>query len=332
MGYRVDVEEFDSRLGRESTYASYLALAGVGALLIVPAPLAACVFGLAGLLLYARDVEGRPLMRPRGGTSRNVLARSSELPPAAVVVAHVDSPSAGLERATRRSNLRGAIAAVQLCLFGVAVAGAAAWIASASRGLPTGWWAVAGILAVGLGASAATLVVSSRHVPLASGRNDNASGIEVLLRIAKERPADTWFVITGSSSAGAVGVQALLAAHGPQVGASAFVNVDSVGRGQITVLEEEGVLRSRRAPAEMVRSAERAGAEASASKSLPTDATVLLARHLRAVTVTAVPDEEDVARDRGPSRDEIDERSLDAATNVVRAILSSVLESRARVS
>jgi hypothetical protein len=292
MGYEVDVEEFSARRDSRPWFAAYFSLALAGALLIVPLPLAGALLGAAALVLYARDAEGRPIIRPRGGVSMNVVAHSlASSEPRAVVIAHLDSGRSSLRFHPRVAAFaRSSTVALNIALVAIPFVASVAWIAEVDRELPAGLWFLSGVLAAYVALMMALEIHSIARMPLVAGANDNASGVEVLMRVAAYRPEGVWFVVTGSAESGMLGIQAFLQRHDSQVGDASFINVDTVGSGRLIATSEEGTFWPRDADGALVMAAEAAGAEAEPWLVIPTDATVLLARNFRAVSLLRTDD------------------------------------------
>lgn len=289
-------------------------------------PLASLLASLAAALLYARDAEGRPLVRPRGATSRNVVARPpGDARPAAVVVAHADSARASLAFHPAFAGALGtAVRALHASLAGIVVLAGAAWVAQPGGGAPAWVRGVAAALGCYVLGFAAVLVHARVRMPDVAGANDGASGVEVLLRLAAEGPRPgVWFVVTGSEEAGMLGARAFVERHDARV--ARVVNVDGVGAGEIVVADEEGVLVPRRADVTLVAAAERSGAEARAFRVMPTDATAFLAARVRAATVIALDERGVVANSHRPSDvpANVDETAIARAVEVARTMVDA---------
>jgi hypothetical protein len=169
-------------------------------------------------------------------------------------------------------------------------------------------------------------------VALVAGANDNASGVEVLLRVAADGPPGTWFVVTGSEEVGMLGAQAFFERHRAAVGGARVLNLDSLGAGRVTAVSEEGILQARRADARMLDEAEEAGAEVRPFRSLPTDATPLLARKIPALTLIGL-NERGVPPNwhwKTDTPEHIDESVLQAATGIARAVVWSQVSGSAK--
>lgn len=329
LGYEVEVEAFPSRPHYQSWYAVYLGTSAAGAALLGIMPGATLILGLIGILLYARDAEGRPLIKPSKSSSQNVIARTPGVErPRMVVVAHVDSARSSLSfHPSTVANLRTSIVGLHLVLAAVPVLGAAGWVAEVGRGIPGFFW-IPAVLLAGYLLFAMTLQLHAvTRMPVVAGANDNASGVEVLLRLAATHPPSTWFLVTGSEEAGMLGIQAYIEAHSEEIAEACHLNIDNVGAGTVIAAYEEGILRPHRADRALLAAAEEAGAEERSYVSLPTDATVLLARKYRAVSLLAVDDRGVLPNWHWPSdvAGNIEWETLDHATRIARSVVTSVV-------
>lgn len=333
LGYEVQIDDFPARPLWAPWLAAYCGLGGIAALLIDPLPLVSFLLGVTAFVLYARDVDGRPLTGLRGGRSHNVVARpAGESHAQVVVLAHVDSPRASLRGHPRAAGAaRHAVAGVQGVLLAVPLVAGAAWVAQAGNPLPSALWVASGLGAIVLLGAAGVLAHEVLRMPAPAGANGNASGVEVLMRLAGERPPGTWFVVTGSSESGMGGAQDLVHRRGHELGAASWLNLESLGGGTISAIEEEGVLRARRADGAMLDAAEEAGAEIKSWRVAPTDATVLSARHYRALSLMGL-DERAMPlnwRRSGDTIHNLDEAAIGRGLTVARAVIASEIAARA---
>ena len=83
-----------------------------------------------------------------------------------------------------------------------------------------------------------------------NGANDNASGVAVILDLASRLSVEDfptmefWFVSTGSEESGLAGMDAFMDRHGDGLprDSTFFINVDSVGQGELHYFTGEGML------------------------------------------------------------------------------------------
>jgi Peptidase family M28 len=327
-GYEVDVEQFRSRRGGQIYYAAYFSMALVAALLIVPAPLVAVVVGATALVLYARDADGRPVIGPRGGLSCNVFARPPYSGrPRLIVVAHVDSARSSLSFNPRRIRyLRASVAGLNVVLIAIVLLGGVAWIAQEDG---PGWlWIAAAVAAAFLVWAIFVQVHSLVAMPAVSGANDNASGVEVLLRLASEKPHGVWFLVTGSAEAGMIGIQNWIKRHPAEAAGARWLNLEGLGAGRVVAATEEGIVWPYRSDRAMVAAAQAAGARAVPFRNSCTDATALLARGRPALSLLAIdkrgliPHRHWVSDAPERVRPEVLERATEIARAVVRVAVA----------
>jgi hypothetical protein len=325
-GLQVQVEAFESRPTAAPMIASYLAVSAAAALLLAALPLLAFVAGIAALVLYARDVDGRPLVPARGGTSHNVVARrGGSTPPVLVVVAELDSGWASPRFGPRfPPGPRGWAIAVHGALVLVPAIAAAAWVAESTRPLPSTLWLVALVLTAVLAGAGASELYASRKRQGLDGANDNASGVAVLLQVADRFVApDVWWVLVGSAHSGNIGMQRFLDLHAHELGEARILSLVGVGAGRLTAPAEDGMLRPRRADAPLIDAAVEAGAEMRSLRTVQSAAAVALVRQRPALTIAGLDERGSIAHQGLPSDsvDRIDDESLDRATDLVARVV-----------
>lgn len=240
----LDVHREAFRAGRGALFRLRLFAHGVAAILIVamaavaPAqPGAAATLGALTLLLFAGAARW-----PRVVESAFDLGESFESgnvtghrpgrdhdPLCIVVMAHHDTKS------SRLPTFFPAIILIAVVLFvlGTAALALGAW----GRGQPG-----PSVLPAAVGLAALLVaVVWNRAGDESPGAMDNASGLAVLLAVARDLPrdpalagVDLRFVSTGAEELGLIGALRWIQAHAPELDArrTLFVNVDSVGVGR----------------------------------------------------------------------------------------------------
>jgi hypothetical protein len=334
-GLDVAIESFESRPSARSWIASYLGVAALGTALVVIAPLVTFVLGIAALVLYARDVDGRPLIAPRGGQSVNVVARApGRAIPELVVVADLDSPTVSLVSSPHfKPGQRGWAVLIHGALLAGPAAGAAAWVAEAGRPLPATLWALAGLLAASLVAAALIELHADRRMPVTAGANDNASGVEVAMRVARRFPdAGVWWLLAGSGHAGNLGMTSFLESHAHELGEARILNLKAVGAGVPTATSDEGLLRLRRADGALLDAAVEAGAESHAYRATQTAAAVAIVHHRRACSLVGL-DARGIVPNQGWTTDvasNVDPAALDRAEDLVARVIAVVTGARDR--
>lgn len=332
-GLEVEMESFAARPNLHAWFAFYLGVSAAGAVLTPLVPFVGFVAGIAALLLYAREVEARPLVEPRGGESVNVLARRRAAGAATlVVVAALDSPRLALTAGPRwPPGRRGWTLVVSAALVLVPATSAAAWVAQVGHPLPAGLWGFAAALAAILGAGAALEAHSHRSDAIVPGANDSASAVEVVLRMARRfDDAGVWWLLAGARHAGNRGIADFIARHRDEIGEARFLNIEAVGRGTVGVAHDEGSLRVRRADPALVDAALEAGAEGGEYRSIQSAAAVLIGHHHRAATLVGldehgrVPDQSWVT----DVVDRVDPATIDRAEQVAARVVAVVTGAR----
>lgn len=286
-GYAVDLETFDTRASADPWRAVYAGLSALAATTMSSRPLVAVVVGIVAVVLHARDADGRALVRHASCSSVNVVARPPHASrPALVIVASLRHRAPRLSAETTRAL----VLSLQSLMVAIPAAGAAAWVYEAEADLPNAL-AVAGLTA----ASLVAVLALSLYRPPSEGAVTGPA-LEVVLDLAaavRDRPA--WIVLTGASEAGTAGIEALLAGNPGAVAGAAWLNLAPGEGPRAVAVSEEGTWRERRADRWLMGVAEEAGAEVRPYRAAPTNATPLLARRRRALTLL-VPTGADGAR------------------------------------
>jgi hypothetical protein len=231
--------------------------------------------------------------------TQNVIARIPAENPqhVFVVTAHCDSPKANLLTDWRVEPwLRPAHLVVlfsMLVVLASCVAQAEGiWLGAELR--PD--FVIRGLAVVVLLVAATVLFWADNETEDRPGAHDNASGLAVLVGLTEEfaknplRHADIWFVATGSQAVWMSGMRRLLATNRFVRHRTYFLNIDSVGSGDIRYVTREGMLSGFRSSKELLAAAQETAPEVSAGphklSGLPSDALLALTRGYRAMTVT----------------------------------------------
>jgi hypothetical protein len=280
------------------------------------------------------------LLMPRS-RSQNVTGRGPA-PDAAgrvILVAHLDAAKSGLifrrrERSSRLAKrLRTLGGPIDLVFWLVVIA-----LALAAARLPLGDSGVLTALqfAATVPLIAATIlfvdVALSEVVP---GASDNASGVAAVLEAARQldarRPAhlDVWVVFSGAEEGHMLGIRAWIKGHEDELDRrrTFFVNVDSVGEGEVRAVSGEGFILLEQHDRRLLDLAVAAGAHPYVWR-VGTDGVVPLLRGYSSITICATD-----ANDRPPrlhSHDDTPERvdpgAVAAAAEVVVAIVRGIDE------
>ncbi|HUS17114.1 MAG TPA: M28 family peptidase, partial [Chloroflexia bacterium] len=345
-GYTVELEPFDGLTSFTWVYAPLYALGALAGWLGRRWLSAGAVLGLAALAAYLAEVLGFPALArlaglPRG-RSQNVVARlplpeGTTLPARQIVlVAHLDSQRAALPFHPRLvGRFRQAFLAYTTA-FAVVALGGLVRVLAPRRMQGGGDGLLAGTAAVLL-VPLAALVHREVAMPAVPGANDNASGVAVLLaaadRIAArlatltDRTAAIWIVFTGCEESGLGGMHQFLARHGGELNSAEtlFLNVDTVGAGMLTLINQEGPLWPLLADAELLEQATRVALQrrlhfqTQAYHTLPTDAQVPMARGYRALTLMAMDDHGRLPNWHWPTDtwDRVDPETMESALQLV---------------
>lgn len=287
-GYEVEVEEIGARRSNEPWLAAYAGLAVVAALAVYAVPLVTAALAVLAIVLHARESDGRPLLRQESCVTANVVARAPRAArPSLVVLAPASVAPPRFPERTQRAL----VVCLQAAMCAIAAGGAAAWVAEAETELPVavaaGGAAAAGIVAV----LAIVLYASGTAAPSPAGT------LGLLSRLAPALRHDAvWLVGTGGRRGGMAGIQALLEEH-PETAGAWWLNLEPTAGGGLWAVSEEGAWRERRAHRYLLGAAEEAGAEVRPYRVAPTDATVLLARRRRALSLLVPRDDRDRAHD-----------------------------------
>lgn len=332
-GLDVDVQTFRSVTTFSLPYGLLFLIAALSPLVYRysrPGALAMSLLALAGFVAEVLSLPALSAWLP-GGKSQNIVGTrpaAQEPRQHLIVMAHLDSPRSALFFHPRfvahfhRFFLLTAIAMLALPVLIIL-----AWTLNA----PWLWyvqWAPAAYLTL----IVLLLIHSETLMPHTAGANDNASGVAVLLRLAQEldnlQHTNLWLVSTGAKEAGMAGARSFLRQYPFPKERSYILNLDGVGRGQVCIIVEEGMLWSHQADPFLVELAGQADAgdiridaEPRTYHLLNTDAQVALVRGFRALTIMAL-------EQGGPSNwhwssdtvDQIEPLLPDRATRLVRGI------------
>lgn len=193
-------------------------------------------------------------------------------------------------------------------LFGLLVGGAFLSMAVGAIAYALGamfdwsWVHWPGLAAAAMEFFALVLCLHADFTPFSPGANDNASGVGVILGLARrlqEEPlahTEVWLVFTGCEEVAAYGMAAFLDAHAAELGTDAvYIVLDQVGLGRVSYLTADGLIRKRRTHPRALELARRAAAaqpELQVGEHVGpayTDALVATRRGLIALTIDALP-------------------------------------------
>lgn len=292
-------------------------------------PWAALVYGLTVFGLYMAEFTGYQTMGrflPQYET-QNVSARFICRHPKRLLVltAHYDSPKISPfteSRAARRLRWvhLAVVSAMTLILVTCAVQGVAEMNATDASVWISLRWILASLL-IGAGI---TLYLSETRSDFSRGANDNASGVAVLLHLAKRFEVDpldsteVLLVATGSKGAWLGGIQSLFQGEDFERVDTYFLNIEAVGAGELGFTKREGLMYPFPCSKTLSRLAREEAAQFGATEFVyrgwPTDALVPLARGYHAMSVMG-RDESDLPVHWGTDRDRVEEIDYSALNN-----------------
>jgi hypothetical protein len=315
-GYEVELEPFEGLTSFTWTYAPLYGALALAGWLGPRRPALGAVLGLGAFGAFLAESLGfegaaRLPFLPHD-RSQNVVARlpppESSGPPErrVILVAHLDSARSALVFHPRLvRGFRASFVALTAAMATVALGNLARWIQGPRRQEPEALdrttQAAGGALLFPL----AVLLQREAAMPVVAGANDNASGVAVVLTAAErlaaalqgvlEQKAELWVVFTGCEESGLGGMQHFLAAHAHELdpATTLFINVDNVGAGMLTLVNQEGTLWPLLADSELLDAATRMALrrglhfQTRGYHAMPTDAQVPLARGYRALSLMA---------------------------------------------
>ncbi|HHT05038.1 MAG TPA: M28 family peptidase [Hydrogenispora sp.] len=173
--------------------------------------------------------------------------------------------------------------------------------------------------------------IAGQYTP---GANDNASGVAVLLEVAKILTrfplitTEVTLVATGAEESGTNGALAFLRRHRPTKD-TYVINLDNLGIGQLTTVTAEGIIGTKAASPELLRLAKTVATEKDLAlrfapyKLLTTDGTVFLMRNYPTVSLMAFDEEGLLPNWHWPTDQAsfVNPDNLDAAKELVLGIL-----------
>ena len=301
------IEDFYSIEAYPYLFSMYYAEFFFVAILGLVWPWVALVYGFVVFLMYLGEFTGYSMMSrllPQFET-QNVTARIPGTNPQRLIVitAHYDSPKAYTWTEGRRAGqVRGLhvglVAAMLLVLASCGAQGFGIFAGAAFRPDLLVSAAAVGILLAG----AWVLFTGARRAPYTAGANNNASGVSVLIALAKRltaRPlssSDVMLVATGAKETWLSGMRHLFRGLRDEKSSVFFVNVAGVGGGQLRYVIGEGMMHVYSAGAELLRAAHAIAPDHAARpliwRNLPTDALIPMSRGFEAITLIATGPED----------------------------------------
>jgi peptidase M28-like protein len=348
MGREAEVEPIRVRPAYHLTHALHAALAVLGSVVAVNNP----ALGVVVLLLVAvsmfGDLTGRfhllRLLTPRR-PSQNVTSPGPrpDAPARLVLTAHYDAARSGLIFArTRRaaprpiralSRLGSRIDAIfwaTVAVLAIAVLRLIAGITSDESTVLTVIQFAPTVLLI-VGVLLFVDVALSEPVP---GANDNASGVAAALELAGRLAAqpphhlDVWVVLPGASEGVMLGMREWMRAHRDDIDPrrTFFVNLDSVGRGEVRYVKGEGFVVIEQHDARLVRLCESIGTGTPQVLRFGTDAVIPTMRRFSSITICCtdpngrIPDQ----HRRSDTTEKIEPRAVTAAVDFAHKLVHRI--------
>jgi hypothetical protein len=260
IGRKAEIEPIRVRTAYHLTHALHALLGVVGSVVSVYVePLGVAILLLAAVSMYLDLTARLHLLRrlmPRR-PSQNVTSRGSrpEAPARLVLTAHYDAARSGLlfwrwSRPPGRlrralSRLAGPIDVVFWSIIAVLLLAVARLFIGEESTLFTAIQFVPTVILIG----AVMLFVDIALSEVVPGASDNASGVAATLELARrlaEAPPDehldVWVVFPGAKEGLMLGMREWMRAHSDELSprSTFFVNIDTVGQGDVRFVGEEG--------------------------------------------------------------------------------------------
>ncbi|MCJ7719874.1 MAG: M28 family peptidase [Candidatus Hadarchaeum sp.] len=239
-GYKVEAQEFDfvDRAARMKTDACLLVAAFI-VTLFLPDLIALAVF-LIALAMFS----SLPKLMPKQ-KSKNIIATFKQENPKKhlIITAHYDSARCVVNYKLQVFTKLALIPFISVALVFLLVRAAGV--------LPISWWPIWLILAFIFLPVCGSMFWAARSKQVSSGANDNASGLSVMLEVARvtrelQPSSEVTFVAFGAEEQGLAGSRAFVEKQKFE-GENLVLNLDMVGAGkQVFVVEGNGLVRKHR--------------------------------------------------------------------------------------
>jgi hypothetical protein len=303
-GREVSVERIRVRPSFHIALALLASLAVVGSVVSVSSPaLGVAILLIVAVAIYA-DLTGRPspirwLTSPRDTANVTSPGRMPDATHRVVLTAHHDAAHGGLLFARRRGRRRPSLLSrlagrIDLVFWATIVA-----LAAAVLRLVSGWDTntmsaiqfVPTVALIGL----AALFLDAALARVVPGASDNASGVAAVLEVAERlerhptENVDVWVVFTGAKEGFMLGMRAWLNEYEDDLHKDRtwFVNVDTVGNGDLHHVTAEGFALLFRHDRRLIAACERLGSRPHVWR-LGTDGVVPLMRGYPSITLCAL--------------------------------------------
>jgi Peptidase family M28 len=353
LGREARIEPIRVQPAYHLTHALHAALAVVGSVVSVYArPFGVIILMLVALSMYgdltARFYLARRLMPRRSSQNVTSPGPRSDAPARLVLTAHYDAARSGLVFARPRRpgprllrRLTALAGPIDIVFWTVMIALALAVVRLFSGDSTL-------VTAVQFAATVPLLVAVLLFVDVAlsevvPGAADNASGVAATLELGRRLAArplehlDLWLVFPGAEEGLMLGMRAWMRAHEPGLDArrTFFVNIDTVGRGIVRLVAEEGFVLLERHDPRLVELGRKAASDPLGARPyrwrIGTDGTIPVMRGFPSVTVCCT-DEHDRIPHWHRHSDSLDhiqpaavERAIDFVEELARRIDSELV-------
>ena len=304
-GRDVTIERIRVRPAYQVALALLAALAVVGSVVSVSSPpLGVVILLVVSAAIYA-DLTGRPspirwLTSPRNTANVSSPGRLPDAVHRVVLTAHHDAARGGLlfarrPRPRRRPSPLTRLAGRVDLVFWAAVAALAAAVVRLVSGWDTNTMSAIQFIPTVALILLAALFLDAALARVVPGASDNASGVAAVMAVAERlerRPTenvDVWIVFTGAKEGFMLGMRAWMKEHEDQLHKDRtwFVNVDTVGNGDIHHVTAEGFALLFRHDRRLIGTFERLGTRPHVWR-LGTDGVVPLMQGYPSVTLCAL--------------------------------------------
>jgi hypothetical protein len=304
-GRDVSVERIRVRPSFHIALALLASLAVVGSVVSVSSPALGVVILLVVAIAIYADLTGRPspirwLTSPRDTANVTSPGRMPDATHRVVLTAHHDAAHGGLLFARRRgrrrrpSRLSRLAGRVDLVFWATILALAAAVIRLVSSWDTNTMSAIQFVPTVAL-IGLAALFLDAALARVVPGASDNASGVAAVLEVAERlerhptENVDVWVVFTGAKEGFMLGMRAWLNEYEADLHKDRtwFVNVDTVGNGDVHHVTAEGFALLFRHDRRLIAACERLGSRPHVWR-LGTDGVVPLMRGYPSITLCAL--------------------------------------------
>jgi hypothetical protein len=239
-GYKVEAQEFDfvDRAARMKTGACLLVAAFIVTLFLPD------LIALAMFLIALAVFSSLPKLMPKR-KSKNIIATFKQENPKKhlMITAHYDSARCVVNYKLQVFTKFALIPFISVVLVFLLVRAAGV--------LPISWWPIWLILAFIFLPVCGSMFWAARSKQVSSGANDNASGLSVMLEVARvtrelQPSSEVTFVAFGAEEQGLAGSRAFVEKQKFE-GENLVLNLDMVGAGkQVFVVEGNGLVRKHR--------------------------------------------------------------------------------------